>query len=119
MCSPPGTSLTFVVPRYTSYRVTWGVPVARFHMTCTLVALPAAAVTPIGAEGSRAPCPASVPPPAQDVRSSSEPQMTAVGTRRTAVSPLDGIGLYLLDIVDALASRGRRPFAGTAPGYVC
>lgn len=55
MCVPPGTSLTFVRPRYTAYPAISGSPDVRFHMTWTLVALPAAAVTPGGAGGGRRP----------------------------------------------------------------
>jgi hypothetical protein len=43
MCAEPGTSPTFVRPRYTLYPLTAGFAATVFHMTCTLVALPACA----------------------------------------------------------------------------
>src|ERR1044072_2329307 len=56
-----------------------------FHITCTLVALPAAAVTPTGAAGSR-PLSSSAPPQAQEVSSASSAQSSAERRRRTGMS---------------------------------
>lgn len=96
MCSAPGTSFTFVVPRYTSYWLTSASAAATaFHMTCTLVALPASAVTPVGAPGGRSPAPgSSVPPQRQEASSRRAPPSarrrrgdTAGGTPRTTLPP--------------------------------
>ncbi len=89
MCSEPGTSFTFTAPRYTSYAATSGPSGARFHITCTLVELPAAAVTPAGAGGSRPSVPLPSPLQAQETVSSSAPQtdVTYRATRRTAAPP--------------------------------
>ncbi|GAA0340176.1 hypothetical protein GCM10009540_70280 [Streptomyces turgidiscabies] len=86
MRSEPVTSLTFTSPRYTSYATASGPSGDRFHITCTLVALPAAAVTPAGADGGRLSVPLPSPLQAQDTVNNSAPQpdMTYLTARRTA-----------------------------------
>src|SRR4051794_6085626 len=57
-----------------------------FHITCTLVALPAAAVTPTGAAGSGPLSPSSAPPHAPETSSASSAQNSAERRRGTGTS---------------------------------
>ncbi len=79
MRSAAGTSSTRVPPRYTSYA---SAPSTAFHMTCTVVALPASAVTPVGAPGSgRLLAPSSPVPQPQEETSARAAQNRALRRR--------------------------------------
>src|SRR5690606_2008568 len=70
MCAEPGTSPAFLESRYTSYRAILSSDRgSAFHITCTVVAVPASAVTPVGAPGARPSPPPPVSPGPQAVRS--------------------------------------------------
>lgn len=87
-------------------------------MTCTLVALPATAVTPPGAPGSLPLSPSAAPPRPQDVIHSMA--QTTTTTRRTVPPPRTAARQWSGPIWPARDAVGKGPAWPTGGrGYVC